>query len=129
ELNAFADRVPHLCRVAPSGVHHMEDIDRAGGISAILKTLSRRPGLLHLDALTVTGRTLGETLAHAEVIDTDVIRPLEAAYSPRGGLAVLFGNLAPRGSVVKAAGVSPAMMRFRGPAVLFDSEESARVGI
>jgi dihydroxy-acid dehydratase len=129
ELNAFADRVPHLCKVAPSGVHHMEDIDRAGGVSAILKTLSSRPGLLHLDAHTVTGRTLGETIATAQVLDNDVIRPLENAYSPRGGLAVLFGNLAPKGSVVKAAGVSPGMMRFRGPAVIFESEESARVGI
>jgi dihydroxy-acid dehydratase len=129
ELNAFADRVPHLCKVAPSGVHHMEDIDRAGGISAILKTLSMRPGLLHLDALTVTGRTLGQTIATAQVLDTDVIRSLENAYSPRGGLAVLFGNLAPKGSVVKAAGVSPSMMRFRGPAVIFESEESARIGI
>jgi dihydroxy-acid dehydratase len=129
ELNAFADRVPHVCKVAPSGVHHMEDIDRAGGISAILKTLSVRPGLLHLDALTVTGRTLGETIAKAQVLDADVIRPLENAYSQRGGLAVLFGNLAPNGSVVKAAGVSPGMMRFCGPAVIFESEEAARVGI
>lgn len=129
EINAVSDRVPHICKVAPSGLHHMEDIDRAGGISAILRTLGTRPGLLNLDALTVTGRTLGETIASAEVRDGDVIRPLENAYSPRGGLAVLFGNLAPRGAVVKAAGVAPAMMSFRGPAVIFDSEEAARTGI
>jgi dihydroxy-acid dehydratase len=107
----------------------MEDIDRAGGISAILKMLSTRPGLLHLDTITVSGRTLGETIATAEVRDADVIRTLDTAYSPRGGLAILFGNLAPNGSVVKAAGVSPAMMVFRGPAVIFESEEAARVGI
>lgn len=129
ELNAISDRVPHLCKVAPSGLHHMEDIDRAGGISAILKMLSTRPGLLHLDAITVSGRTLGETIASAEVRDADVIRTLDTAYSPRGGLAILFGNLAPSGSVVKAAGVSPAMVVFRGPAVIFESEEAARIGI
>ncbi len=129
ELNAISDRVPHLCKVAPSGLHHMEDIDRAGGISAILKMLSTRPGLLHLDAITVSGPTLGETIASAEVRDADVIRTLDTAYSPRGGLAILFGNLAPSGSVVKAAGVSPAMMVFRGPAVIFESEEAARIGI
>ncbi|HRE81495.1 MAG TPA: dihydroxy-acid dehydratase [Opitutaceae bacterium] len=129
DINPISDRVPHLCKVAPSGPHHMEDIDRAGGISAILKTLSQRPGLLHLDAMTVTGRTLGETIASAEVADTEVIRPLENAHSQRGGLALLFGNLAPRGAVIKAAGVSPSMMTFSGPAVIFESEEEARIGI
>ncbi|HRE07703.1 MAG TPA: dihydroxy-acid dehydratase [Opitutaceae bacterium] len=129
EINAISDRVPHLCKVAPSGIHHMEDIDRAGGVSALLQTLSRRPGLLHLDAGTVTGRTLGETVAGVNVADPEVVRPLDRAYSPRGGLAVLFGNLAPRGAVVKVAGVAPGMMTFAGPAVIFESEETARVGI
>jgi dihydroxy-acid dehydratase len=129
EINAISDRVPHLCKVAPSGIHHMEDIDRAGGVSALLQTLSRRPGLLHLDAGTVTGRTLGETVAGVNVADPEVVRPLDRAYSPRGGLAVLFGNLAPRGAVVKVAGVTPGMMTFAGPAVIFESEETARVGI
>ena len=129
EINAISDRVPHLCKVAPSGLHHMEDIDRAGGIPAILKTLGERPGLLHLNVPTATGRTLGETLAQAQVHDTEVIRPWERAYSPRGGLAILFGNLAPRGAVVKAAGVAPSMMTFCGPAVIFESEEAARIGI
>lgn len=129
EINAISDRVPHICKVAPSGLYHMEDVDRAGGISAILKTLQTRPGLLHPETMTVTGRTLGETIAHAEVHDDDVIRPLDRAYSPRGGLAILFGNLAPKGAVVKAAGVAPSMMTFRGPAVIFESEESARLGI
>lgn len=129
QINAISDRVPHICKVAPSGLHHMEDIDRAGGISAILKMLGTRPGLLHLDAMTVSGRTLGETIAGAEVREPDVIRTLENAYSPRGGLAILFGNLAPNGAVVKTAGVSPAMMVFRGPAVIFESEAEARIGI
>ncbi len=129
DIDAISDRVPHLCKVAPAGIHHMEDIDRAGGISAILKTLGARTGLLRLDALTVSGRTLGETIAGAQVHDRDVIRPLENPHSPRGGLAVLFGNLAPDGAVVKAAAVAPSMMTFRGPAVIFESEEDARVGI
>ena len=129
EINAISDRVPHVCKVAPSGIHHMEDIDRAGGISAILKTLSTRPGLLDLETRTVSGRTLGETIATAQVRDPDVIRSLDNAYSPHGGLAVLFGNLAPKGAVVKAAGVAPSMMRFSGPAVIFESEQAARLGI
>ncbi len=129
EINAISDRTPHICKVAPSGLHHMEDIDRAGGISAILHTLSTRPGLLYLDTPTVTGRTLGETIATAQVRDPQVIHSLDTPYSPRGGLAVLFGNLAPQGAVVKAAGVAPSMMTFRGPAVIFESEEAARIGI
>jgi len=129
EINAVSDRVPHICKVAPSGVHHMEDIDRAGGISAILKTLSTRPGLLNLETQTVTGRSLGENISTAHVQDADVIRSLENAYSPRGGLAILFGNLAPNGAVIKAAGVAPSMMNFCGPAVIFESEEEAHVGI
>ena len=79
--------------------------------------------------MTVTGRTLGQTIAGAEVRDADVIRPLDKAYSDRGGLAILFGNLAPKGSVVKAAGVSPSMMKFTGPAVIFESQEAAHQGI
>jgi len=129
EINAISDRVPHLCKVAPSGLHHMEDIDRGGGISAILQTLSTRPGLLHLEAQTVSGCTLGERIAPARVLDAEVIRPLDKPYSPRGGLAILFGNLAPDGAVVKAAGVSPSMMVFRGPAIIFEAEEDARIGI
>jgi dihydroxy-acid dehydratase len=129
EINAISDRTPHICKVAPSGLHHMEDIDRAGGISAILHTLSTRRGLLYLDTPTVTGRTLGETIATAQVRDPEVIHSLDTPYSPRGGLAILFGNLAPQGAVVKAAGVAPSMMTFRGPAVIFESEEAARIGI
>jgi dihydroxy-acid dehydratase len=129
DFNAIAARVPQICKVAPSGIHHMEDIDRAGGIGAILKTLSEKPGLLHLDVPTAAGLTLGEILADAEVRDPEVIRPWDRAYSASGGLAILFGNLAPGGCVVKAAGVAPSMMQFTGPAVIFDSQEEANVGI
>ncbi|HEY1082678.1 MAG TPA: dihydroxy-acid dehydratase [Prosthecobacter sp.] len=129
DFNTLAERVPHICKVAPSGHYYMEDVDRAGGISAILKTLQTRPGLIHENAFTVSGLTLGETLSTADVKDDDVIRPLDKAYSPKGGLAILFGNIAPDGCVVKTAGVSPAMMHFTGRAVIFESQEEANVGI
>jgi len=129
DFNAISDKVPHICKVAPSGSYYMEDVDRAGGIPAILKTLATRPGLIHEDALTVSGLTLGEIASNATVTDDDVIRSLDKAYSAKGGLAILFGNLAPDGCVVKSAGVSPAMMRFTGRAVIFESEQEANTGI
>ena len=129
KLNEVAERVPHICKVSPAGIHHMEDVDRAGGIPAILKTISQKAGVLNLDCITATGKTLGENIATAVVKDAEVIRPLDRAYSERGGLAVLFGNLAPNGSVVKTGGVAPAMMKHKGPAVIFHSEEEANAGI
>src|SRR5439155_11607614 len=98
-INEVSARVPYVCKVAPAGKYHMEDVDRAGGISAILKTIAGKPGTLHLDQMTVTGRTLGENIGDATVKDRDVIRTLDNAYSQTGGLAVLFGNLAPGGAV------------------------------
>ncbi len=128
-INELSDRCPNICKVSPSSRSHIEDVHRAGGISAILKEVSKIPGLLHLDAKTVTGRTLFENIADAEIRDPQVIRPLEDAYSPTGGLRILFGSLAPEGSVVKTAGVSPKMMRHKGPAVIFESQEEACEGI
>jgi dihydroxy-acid dehydratase len=128
-LNEVSARVPYLCKVAPAGKYHMEDVERAGGISAILKTLAGKPGTLHLDQMTVTGRTLGENIGDATVKDADVIRPLSNPYSEKGGLAVLFGNLAPNGSVLKTGAVAPSMYNFRGPAVIFESEEDAAKGV
>ena len=128
-LNEVAERVPHVCKVAPSGIHRMEDVDRAGGVPAILKTISGKPGALNLRCITVTGKTMGENIAGAEVKDPEVIRPLDRAYSEKGGLAILFGNLAPNGSVIKAAGVTPSMMQFKGPAVIFESQEEAYAGV
>ena len=128
-LNELADRVPCICKVAPSSHYHVEDVDRAGGVSAILWELAKRPGILHLDQITVTGRTLGENVYGHESQDKDVIRPLEAPYSETGGLAILFGNLAPEGAVVKTAGVLPEMMTHRGPAVIYDSHDEANRGI
>ena len=128
-LNEVSARVPNICKVSPSSQYHVEDVDRAGGISAILWELFKRPGLLHPDTRTVTGNTLYENVQGAESRDRDCVRPLENPYSDRGGLAILFGNLAPEGAVVKAAGVLPEMMRHRGPAVVFDSHDEANAGI
>lgn len=129
KINELAERVPNLCKVSPAGKWHMEDIDRAGGISAILKELSKREGLLQLDCPTVTGKTLGENIADAEILDEEVIRPLDKAYSKTGGLSVLYGNLAPNGSVIKTGAVDPSVKTFRGTAVIFDSQDAALAGI
>ncbi len=128
-LQEVADRVPNICKVSPSSQYHLQDVDRAGGVSAILNELAKRPGILHTDAITVTGRTLGENVRGHETRDPAVIRPLDDPYSETGGLAVLFGNLAPEGASVKTAGVAPEMMVHRGPAVVFDSHDEANAGI
>jgi dihydroxy-acid dehydratase len=127
-INEVADRVPHLCKVAPSGPWHMDDVHRAGGVPAILATLAGNPSTLHLDRPTVSG-TLRAGLGNARVEDAEVIRPLANPHHTRGGLAILFGSLAPGGAVVKTAGVSPAMRKHRGPAVIFESQEDAQAGI
>ena len=128
-INAVAQRTPHLCKVSPAGSWHMEDVDRAGGISAILKELSRKPGALNLERPTVTLKTLGANIAHASVKDREVILPVEQPHSERGGLAILFGNLAPDGAVVKVGAVSPPMLRHSGPARIYNSQEEACAGI
>jgi dihydroxy-acid dehydratase len=128
-INSVADKVPHICKVSPAGRWHMEDVHRAGGIPAILNEIQWGTGMLHFDRLTVTGRTLGESIQGADIKDEEVIRRYDNAHSKRGGLAVLFGNLAPKGAVVKVGGVSEAMMKFEGPAVIFESQEEAMAGI
>ncbi|MBI3978889.1 MAG: dihydroxy-acid dehydratase [Chloroflexi bacterium] len=128
-LSAVADRVPCICKVSPSSHYHVEDVDQAGGISAILSEIARRPGLLHLDQRTVTGQTLGENIAGHESADRECIRALDNPYSQTGGLAILFGNLAPEGAVVKAAGILPGLQQFRGRAVVYDSHDDANRGI
>ncbi|HSB68940.1 MAG TPA: dihydroxy-acid dehydratase [Candidatus Methylomirabilis sp.] len=128
-INQLSDRVPYLCKVSPAGHHHVEDVDRAGGISAILKRLAEKGDILRLERPTVTGKTLGEIVRGAAVKDGEVIRPLENPYRQTGGLAILFGNLAPEGGVVKAGGVAPEMLRHIGPAVIFESQDEALAGI
>jgi dihydroxy-acid dehydratase len=130
ELNALSNRVPYICKVSPATRDvHMEDVDQAGGIPAILKELSRRKGLLDLSALTVTGKTLGENIAGAAITNPQVIRTVENPYSATGGLAVLFGNLAPQGAIVKTGSVDPKMMVHDGPARIYDSQDKAVAGI
>ncbi len=129
ELNDHSSRTPHLCRMSPAGGgHHIEDLDRAGGISAVMNRLLEGE-LLNGSVLTVTGRSLAENLTTAQVRDDSVIRPLETPYSSSGGLAILFGNLAPDGAVVKQAVVAPEMQQHTGPARVFDSEETATAAI
>jgi dihydroxy-acid dehydratase len=128
-INRLSKVTPNICKVSPSSHYHVEDVDRAGGVSAILKEISRVPGLLNLHAITVTGKTLGENIADAVNRDTGCIRAIETAYSQEGGISILYGNLAPAGSVVKVAGVDPKMMTHRGPAVIFESQEEACDGI
>ena len=128
-LNQVSARVPNLCKVSPSSQYHMEDVDRAGGVSAILWELSKKPDTLHLGQMTVTGATLGENIAGCDTQDADCIRTLDNPYSQTGGLTILFGNLAPEGAVVKTAGVLPEMMRHRGPARVYESHDEANAGI
>ena len=128
-IDALSRRTPNICKVSPSSAYHIEDVDRAGGVSAILKEIAKIDGLLHLRAKTVTGRTLGRTISSAVVSDPVCIRPLENAYSRQGGLLILRGNLAPEGAVIKAAGVDPKMLNHTGPAVIFESQEAACEGI
>ncbi|WKZ35958.1 MAG: dihydroxy-acid dehydratase [Anaerolineales bacterium] len=128
-INAVADKVPHICKVSPAGKWHMEDVHRAGGIPAILNEVQRGTGMLHLDRITVTGKILGESIQGCDIKDEEVIRRYDNAHSKRGGLSILFGNLAPNGAVVKVGGVSEAMMKFEGPAVIFESQDEAMAGI
>jgi dihydroxy-acid dehydratase len=128
-INAISAKCPNICKVSPSSDWHIEDVDAAGGISAILKEISTIPGLLSLDCKTVTGKTLGQNIAAAENKNTDCIHTVENAYSKAGGLAILRGNLAPNGCVVKSAGVTAAMQKHTGPAVIFESQEEACEGI
>ena len=128
-INQISQKCPNICKVSPSSPYHMEDVDRAGGISAIIKTIGSIRGLIHRDAPTVNGKTLWQNVSRAEVRDPQVIRPIENAYSADGGLTILRGNLAEGGAVVKKAGVAPSMLKFRGPAVIFESQEEACDGI
>jgi dihydroxy-acid dehydratase len=128
-INKISTRCPNICKVSPSSEFHVEDVDTAGGISAILKEITKVPKLLNLDCLTVTGATLGENIADAKINNTAVIRTIDNAYSKTGGLAILKGNLAPNGAVIKTAGVTPKMLTHTGPAVIFESQEDACVGI
>jgi dihydroxy-acid dehydratase len=127
-MNEISATTPNICRLAPAGDHYIEELNEAGGISAVLKELEDG-GYLDTTVLTVTGKTMHEVIAKAKVKDTEIIRPLSNPYSSYGGLAVLKGNLAPEGSVVKKSAVDPKMYRHSGPARVFNSEEEAMEAI
>ena len=130
KLDEISAATPNICKLAPSVSYHIvEDCHRVGGIMAIIKEISKVPGLIDGSAPTVSGKTLAEQYSAAPDPDGTIIRPLANAYSAKGGLAILFGNLAEKGCVVKAAGVAESMLTHRGPAVIFDSEEEAGEGI
>ncbi|CAH0268752.1 Dihydroxy-acid dehydratase [Peribacillus simplex] len=129
-INEIANRVPHLAKIAPASDYHIEDVHNAGGVSAVINELLKKPGAFNGDCLSVSGKTLRENVAGCEILDKDVIHPLDNPHSERGGLAVLFGNLAPQGSIVKVGAVDESVGGYhRGPAICFDSQEDALSGI
>ncbi|WP_042835462.1 dihydroxy-acid dehydratase [Thermoanaerobacter ethanolicus] len=124
EINEISTRVPNLCKLSPAGKYHIEDLYFAGGISAVLKELTKAD-LINTEVLTVTGKTLGKNIKDAKILNHDVIRPIDNPYSSTGGLAILYGNIAREGAVVKASAVAKEMLRHEGPAKVFNSEEEA----
>ncbi len=126
--NDISKVTPNICHLAPAGEHHVQDLYAAGGVQAVMNELSKKD-LLKLDILTVTGKTVGENIQNCPVKDYEVIRPIDAPYSETGGIAVLKGNLAVDGSVVKRSAVAPEMLRHKGPARVYDSEDDAIAAI
>lgn len=123
-VNEISGRVPNLCKLAPAGHHHVQDLYAAGGVQAVMNELSKK-NLLNLDIITVTGKTVKENIENSKIKDFDVIRSIDSPYSPTGGIAVLRGNIATDGAVVKRSAVAPEMLVHKGPARVFDSEDLA----
>ncbi|MGG1311914.1 MULTISPECIES: dihydroxy-acid dehydratase [Cohnella] len=129
-INEVAKRVPYLAKLAPASDHHIEDLHEAGGVSAILNELFKKEGALKGDVLTVTGKTLRENVEGCEIKNHEVIRPIDNPHSPEGGLSVLFGNLAPGGSIIKVGAVDKSVGGYhRGPAICFDSQDEVLKGL
>ena len=128
KINEISRNTPNLCSLSPAGKHHLEDLDRAGGVPALLKELSGS-NLIHGECITATGKTVAENIGKAVIKNPEVIRTVENPYRKEGGLAVLYGNLAPAGSVVKQSAVSQEMLSHEGPARVFESEEEATEAI
>lgn len=130
ELNEIRKNVSHIAKISPSlSTVHMEDIHNAGGVSAVMHEIAKSGNALFLDALTITGETIGERIENSEIIDTNIIHKTENAFSKTGGIAILYGNLAEEGSVVKTAGIEPEMRKFTGKAICFNSQDEAINGI
>ncbi|WP_274652171.1 dihydroxy-acid dehydratase [Paenibacillus humicola] len=129
-INEIASRVPHLAKIAPASEWHIEDVQEAGGVSAVLNELFKKEGALNGECITVTGRTLRENVAGCEIRNTEVIHTLDNPHSERGGLAVLFGNLAPGGAIIKVGAVDKSVGGYlKGPAICFDSQDDVLAGI
>ena len=130
DINKIGKEVSHIAKISPSlSTVHMEDVNRAGGVNAVMKEVSKRSAVFKTDVLTVTGETLAERIKDADIKDTNIIHTNENAFSTVGGLSILFGNLAEEGAVVKTAGITPNMRQFKGTAICFDSQQAAIAGI
>jgi len=127
-INTISEKIPHLCSLSPGGKDHIEDLDRAGGIQSVLNEIHNGIGI-HENCMTVTGRTIGENITNATILDNEVIRSVDNPYHQQGGLAILFGNLAPDGCVVKQSAVCNKMLKHEGPARVFESEEAVTEAI
>jgi dihydroxy-acid dehydratase len=128
DFNTISKKTPQIVKLSPAGDNCLENLDRAGGLSAVMKQLSEQ-GLINTECITVTGKTVKENIANAKVLNTEIIRPMDNPHSHDGSLAVLFGNIAPDGSVVKKGAVLPEMMVFKGPAKVYNSEEDCAEAI
>ena len=128
KINEISAKTPQICKISPAGYHYLVDVDNAGGIKAVMKELAKKK-LLHLNLMTATGKKIKDNLKDAENLDPEVIRPIDKPYTKTGGLAILFGNIAPDGAVVKAGGVAPEMLKREGIARVFESEEAAQKAI
>ncbi|MFB9330947.1 dihydroxy-acid dehydratase [Paenibacillus aurantiacus] len=129
-INEIASRVPHLAKIAPASDWHIEDVHDAGGVSAVINELFKKEGALNGDVITVTGKTLRENVAGCEILNHEVIRPIDNPHSEQGGLAVLFGNMAPEGAIIKVGAVDKSVGGYhKGPAICFDSQDAALAGI
>ncbi|MBT2685033.1 dihydroxy-acid dehydratase [Bacillus sp. ISL-37] len=128
-INEVAKRIPYLSKISPASHYSMQDVHNAGGVSAIIKQLCEMEGAVHPDRITITGKSLYENVKDAEVLNGDVIRNKETAYSPVGGLSILFGNIAPDGGVIKVGAVDPSIKTFKGEAIVYESQDEALDGI
>jgi len=128
DFNRIREQVPQLCSLSPAGEYHIQDLDKAGGISALIKELSKKK-IINLREITVTGQNIGQNVENAHILDNKVIRTIENSYNPKGGIVFLKGNLAPQGGVVKSSAVHPDMLKHQGPARVFNSEEESTKAI
>ena len=129
DINKVAERVPYLAKIMPASDISMDDINKAGGVEAIINELTKIPGAIHPERITITGKTMGELVKDHEITNTEVIRTKDNPYSPVGGLSVLYGNIAPEGSVIKVGAVDPSIKTFTGEAIVFDSQDEAQEAI